>query len=125
MSKTTEMKPGIIKYSIGFGLSLVFTLTAFGMVAFHIASRHEELPHTVLLPAIVLLAVAQFVAQLFFFLHLGREARPRWNVITFLFMLVVLVILVLGSLWIMANLNYHQMTPGEINAYMHEHQGGF
>lgn len=47
--------------------------------------------------------------QLFFFLHLGQESKPYWNSQLFLFMLTILVILVIGSLWIMHNLSYNVM----------------
>jgi len=45
--------------------------------------------------------------QLFCFMHLNKESKPRWSLLTFLFMGLVLFVIVLGSLWIMENLNYH------------------
>jgi len=47
--------------------------------------------------------------QLIFFLHLGMESKPHWNLITFLFTLLVSIIIIGGSLWIMSNLSYDVM----------------
>jgi len=47
---------------------------------------------------------------LHFFLHVGEEAKPRWEIISFYFMVVVLFIVVLGTLWIMFDLNTRVMS---------------
>lgn len=52
-------------------------------------------------------AISQLLVQLIFFLHLGRESKPRWNILVFLFAALVVLIVVVGSLWIMNNLDYH------------------
>lgn len=70
---------------------------------------------------VMALAAAQMVIQLVFFLHLGNESSPKWNLAAFAFMLLMLGILVIGSLWIMNNLNYNMMmSPQEMNQYMLE-----
>lgn len=96
-------------YAIGFIVSLVLTLAAFGLTSLHVDSRHASIPHEFLIPIIIGLAVAQLITQLLFFVHLGRESKPRLHLVSFLFMLLVLVIVVGGSLWIMANLDYNMM----------------
>jgi cytochrome o ubiquinol oxidase operon protein cyoD len=64
------------------------------------------------------------MVQLVFFLHLGGEGKPRWRLTAFLFMLLVLVILVFGSLWIMYNLDYHMtMSPEELDSQIIEDEG--
>jgi cytochrome o ubiquinol oxidase subunit IV len=95
-------------YIVGFGLSIALTLIAYVMVVKRLFSGKA------LVLAIMGLAVIQLYVQLYFFLHMGRESKPRWNLIVFLFMLLVLLIVVGGSLWIMYNLNYHTMSPSEI-----------
>jgi cytochrome o ubiquinol oxidase operon protein cyoD len=105
-------------YVTGFVWSIGLTLTAYALVVHHTFSP------TVLIAAIIGLALVQFMIQMLFFLHLGRETKPRWKLFVFLFMVMVVVILVFGSLWIMANLNY-RMTPDQINAYMNNQGGGF
>ena len=98
-------------YVSGFVLSIAFTLEAYYLVA------HRALSKWSLAAAIAGLAIVQFLVQLVFFLHLGRELRPRWKLVALLFMLGVVMIIVFGSLWIMNNLNYH-MTPQQMNQYL-------
>lgn len=104
-----KVQHGTVKsYSIGFLYSIGLTIVAYDLVVGHFFSK------TTTIVAILILAVLQLFVQLFFFLHLGKEAKPRWNTLAFIFMMVILLIVVVGSLWIMANLNYHSMTPQEI-----------
>src|SRR4051812_11405163 len=104
-------------YITGFTLSIALTITAYTLVVRH------ELSHQALIGGVAGLAVAQFLVQLVFFLHLGKETKPRWKLVVFLFMLGVIGIVVIGSLWIMYNLNYHMMSPKEINTYMSNQDG--
>jgi cytochrome o ubiquinol oxidase operon protein cyoD len=94
-------------YLIGYLASAALTLIAYLMANKYITSSHGSLSHNFLLASLLLLALIQLILQLVFFLHLGRESKPRWNLLVFSFMLIVLFILVGGSLWIMYNLNYH------------------
>jgi cytochrome o ubiquinol oxidase operon protein cyoD len=93
-------------------MSLLLTLLAYLLVT------KDVVDGWVVIPAIVVLAVVQFVVQLVFFLHLGRETKPRWNLMAFLFMLLVVFIVVVGSLWIMANLDYNMMHRHGSDEYM-------
>ena len=102
-------------YIVGFVLSLALTTAAYIVVTQKLLNDSE------LITALITLAIAQVLVQLFFFLHLGRETKPRWRLVVFLFMLLVLGIVVIGSLWIMQNLDYH-MTPQESDTYMLEHK---
>lgn len=110
-------------YIIGFLLSLALTLTGFVLAEAHVRSHHLSLSHHVLVPVILSLAIVQFFGQLFFFLHLGKEGRPRWNLIAFLLMITVVLIVVIGSLWIMDNLNYHMMSLHDVYKYMNSQDG--
>ena len=100
-------------YISGFVISLLLTLLAYLLVVKDVVDARF------VIPAIVVLALTQFVVQLVFFLHLGREAKPRWNMMAFLFMLLVVFIVVGGSLWIMQNLDYH-MAPQDMDSYMNK-----
>lgn len=120
-----DIKKSLYKYTIGFSVSLVLTFGSFGAVYYHEQTGHEGLSHDILVPLVVAFAVVQLIVQLVFFLHLGRETKPRWNYIVFLFMVLVLVIVVVGSLWIMDNLEYNMMHADEIKHYMEEHPGSF
>jgi cytochrome o ubiquinol oxidase operon protein cyoD len=104
-------------YIAGFALSIILTLGAYALVA-----RHWHVGATLTF-AIIALAVIQLWVQMRFFLHLSSEAKPYWRSVAFLFALVVVGILVLGSLWIMSNLNYHTMSPSDTTNYMLKNEG--
>lgn len=108
------------KYSLGFGLSLLFTLAAYFLVSRHVESAQAISQQTPLIIAIFILAIAQLIVQVVFFLHVGKESGPKWNLMAFSFMLVVVFILVGGSMWIMGNLHYNMMSPHDMNEYMLE-----
>lgn len=111
----------IAKYSIGFVLSLVLTLAAYIFVTGGYRSPW-------LLAVLAVLAIVQMIVQLIFFLHLGDEAGPRIKLWSFIFMGGTLLIVVIGSIWIMNNLNYNMMnmTPSEKDNYMlTQHDKGF
>jgi cytochrome o ubiquinol oxidase operon protein cyoD len=105
----------------GFVFAIGLTLVAYFLVTNHV------LTGGLLTVVIMGLAAVQLVVQLVFFLHLGRDKGSRWNVATFYFMLLILLVIVAGSLWIMENLNYNMMmTPEQMNEYMlKESQKGF
>ena len=106
-------------YIIGFALSIILTLIAFLLVHIHVAHHHAFPPDSFMMIILPLLAVIQLFVQLIFFLHLSRESKPRWNALALLFAVIVIVILVIGSLWIMSNLNYRMMySPSQINQYL-------
>jgi len=113
---TVEAHPGSAgTYTLGFLLSILLTLLAYALVV------NELFTKTLLVGAVMILATLQLVVQLVLFLHLGRESRPRWNLVAFGFMTMTLIIIVAGSLWIMYNLNYNMMmSPQEMNQYMLE-----
>lgn len=88
-------------YVVGFTLSLLFTLMAFGLVEWRLFID------THLYIALALLAIAQLLVQSVCFLGLNTHSESRWNVMPFLFTILIIAILVSGTLWIMYNLNYN------------------
>jgi len=108
-------------YVIGYLLSLGLTLVAYFMV-YDRTLTYPMGPMGLLVPALITLALGQFLVQLIFFFHLGRETKPRWKLVVFCGMIMVISILVFGSLWIMSNLNY-RMTPQQIDNYMSSQDG--
>lgn len=92
-------------YLTGFLLSILLTLVAYFIVVEHVFSSR------ILVYTIIGLGIVQMLIQLLFFLHLGQEPKPYWNCQLFLFMITILLIIVIGSLWIMENLRYNVM-PG-------------
>jgi len=106
-----------ISYFVGFGLSIFTTLLAYFFVV------NELLPKEMLIYVVMAIAVVQLVVQLVFFLHLGRG--NRWKVATFAFAVIVVLVVVVGSLWIMHNLDYNMMnmSPDQMTQYMNENEG--
>lgn len=96
----------IYTYIFGLVLSLTLTVVAFALVAAHVSSGHEFLPHEAATIALSALAIIQLVVQLMLFLHVGEEEKPRFNLMALCFALVTVVILVGGTLWIMNNLSH-------------------
>lgn len=90
-------------YLIGLLLSLVLTCISFGLVIYEPFSK-DLIFHTILS-----LAVLQAIVQLRFFLHLGQEAKPRWETLIFTFTTLILLAVVIGSLWIMHDLDARMM----------------
>lgn len=117
--------PSIRPYVIGFSLSIVLTLAAYFLVQAHVNAAHAFISHEVLIPAILVLAMAQLIVQLLFFLHLGASGTAsRWKLGAFVLTVVLVLIVVVGSIWIMNHLNYN-MTPSQIDQYLQQQQGGF
>ncbi|MHA6203889.1 cytochrome o ubiquinol oxidase subunit IV [Dyella soli] len=92
-------------YLIGFALSVLLTLASFGVV------MSGLVPHDLMMPGIVLFGVAQLVVQLVCFLHLGASPSQRGNLAILLFTLLILAIVVVGSLWVLHNMNANMLHP--------------
>lgn len=104
-------------YTIGFIVALVLTNVAFIIV------QSNAFEGWLLIAALAGLAIIQLWVQLHFFLHLGRESKPRWNLLMFVFAALVVIILVFGSLWIMNNLSYHGMPATSTDAEVMQEEG--
>lgn len=109
--KINEVYDPTTTYVFGFTFSLLLTIVPYLMVV------NNRLSGNLLIATLVGIAVSQMVIQLYFFLHLGSERKPRWNLMIFLFMAMVVFIIVIGSLWIMNNLNYHAQ-PKDVDTYI-------
>jgi cytochrome o ubiquinol oxidase operon protein cyoD len=90
-------------YIIGFILSILLTIVPYALVVNHV------LPTESTVIAIVLLGVLQLLVQLIFFLHLSFAPEQRSTLLSFVFTVFTLVILVVGTLWIMYNMNVNMM----------------
>lgn len=106
-----------VSYIVGFILAIIATLVAYLIVVYHVW------PVVTLVYIILGLAVVQLVVQLVFFLHIGRGSQ--WKFITFIFAILTVLIVVVGTIWIMNNLNYNMMdmTPVQMQQYMQQNEG--
>lgn len=119
ISKHSTDRGSLKGYVRGYVASIVLTVFAYLLVVKHALSSTS-----ILIGVIVILALSQFIIQLLYFLHLGKETKPRWKLVVFIFMIVMVGILVSGSLWIMYNLNSRQqLTPAQMNTYMNNQDG--
>lgn len=90
-------------YIVGFILSLLLTLFSFALV------KWQALTPTSLCFCLMLLGLTQLLVQVICFLRLNAGAEGRWNLVAFLFTILIVLVIVIGSLWIMFNLNYNMM----------------
>jgi cytochrome o ubiquinol oxidase operon protein cyoD len=106
----------LTSYVIGFVLSLLFTMVPYYLVV------EKKLAAGTLTAAILGFAVIQLLVQITFFLHLGREPRPRWNLLFFVSTVGIILLIGIGSLWIMDHLD-HNMSPSDMRHELIEGEG--
>ncbi len=105
-SRTNAEHGNVINYTVGFVLSLILTYVAYHIVV------NQTLSSNLLLVSILGLAFAQLLVQIFYFLHLGRGPKPKWNLYFFVATAGMIVMVVGGSILIINNLHYN-MSPVE------------
>ena len=91
------------QYTIGFILSVILTVIPFGMVMAGGFGRG------IVMAVIAIAAVAQVLVQLVYFLHMNSSSEQRWNVIAFIYTVLCIAVLLVGSVWIMNYLHYNMM----------------
>jgi cytochrome o ubiquinol oxidase operon protein cyoD len=90
-------------YIIGFVFCLILTFFSFGAIEYKIAG------YKTLFILLGLSAIMQVIIQSICFLGFNTSTEGRWNLIPFIFTLLIIFFLVSGSLWIMYNLNFLMM----------------
>ncbi|MGV3346714.1 cytochrome o ubiquinol oxidase subunit IV [Enterobacteriaceae bacterium LUAb1] len=90
-------------YMIGFILSIILTGIPFWMVMDGSAGQ------SVILAVVLICAVVQVLVHLSCFLHLNTQSEGGWNMVAIVFAAIIILIVVVGSIWIMWNLNYNMM----------------
>ena len=101
-----EIAEGVRGYLVGLGLATLITVVAFFVSGTSLVWQ-PSIPI-----ALVVLAIAQMGVHLVFFLHITTGAESLNNVLALMFGLLIVILLVVGSLWIMTHLN-HNMMPIE------------
>ena len=101
-----EIAEGIRGYLIGLALATLITVVAF------FVSQTSLVWQPSIPIALVVLAIAQMGVHLVFFLHITTGPESLNNVLALAFGLLIVFLLLVGSLWIMTNLN-HNMVPME------------
>ena len=89
-------------YTFGVICCAILTIISFGTV------MYSNLARTQIFTIIYFSALIQFFVQVVCFLRLNtKTTQSRINVMSILFTIVILTTILLGSLWIMANVNYN------------------
>ncbi|MHA6203543.1 cytochrome o ubiquinol oxidase subunit IV [Dyella soli] len=86
-------------YLVGYVIAIVLTLAAFALA-----------PSKSMLPsgaeaALAVLALAQMLVHLIFFLHINTSPQSKTNILALAAAMTIIAIVVIGSLWIMSHLN--------------------
>jgi cytochrome o ubiquinol oxidase subunit IV len=103
-----EETSGVTVYTIGLVLAVILTATSFW-----VANTSLLWPPGVQL-GLVVLAIAQMGVHLVFFLHITSGPDNTNNVLALAFGVLIVTIVVVGSQWIMFNLNDNMVLPPEL-----------
>jgi cytochrome o ubiquinol oxidase subunit IV len=107
-----EAAEGVGSYLVGLALATLLTI-----VSFFIAQT--TLVWTPSIPvALCVLAIAQMGVHLVFFLHITTGPDNVNNVMALAFGVLIVLLLIVGSLWIMMHMN-HDMLPMDQTMQMH------
>jgi cytochrome o ubiquinol oxidase subunit IV len=98
----------VIGYLTGLGLAILLTATSFFVAGTDLVWQ-PSIP-----VALVVLAIAQMGVHLVFFLHITTGPDNTNNVLALAFGILIVILLMGGSLWIMANLNHNMMPMDQI-----------
>lgn len=100
-------------YMTGLILALILTAVPFWTV------MSGQVSGSSAVVTLAVFALGQVLVHLVFFLHMNGSSAQRWNLMAFLFAVLIVVVLVGGSLWIMNHLN-HNMMPMPMPMGMNE-----
>lgn len=91
-------------YLTGFVLAAILTIIPFWLVMGHAIS--SSLATTLI---VLGLAAVQIVVHMVYFLHLDTKSEKGWNMLAFIFTIVLVVIVLGASIWVMYNENANMM----------------
>ena len=103
-----EILEGLRGYLIGLGLATLLTV-----VSFFIAGTSLVWQPSIPI-ALFVLAVAQMGVHLVFFLHITTGDDNVNNIMALAFGVLIVVLLIVGSLWIMYHLNHNMMPMDQL-----------
>jgi cytochrome o ubiquinol oxidase subunit IV len=98
-----EIAEGVLGYLIGLGLAILLTAVSFFIAGTFLVWR-PSVP-----VALVVLAIAQIGVHLVFFLHITTGPDNVNNVLALAFGVLIVMLIMVGSLWIMSNMNNNMM----------------
>jgi cytochrome o ubiquinol oxidase operon protein cyoD len=98
----------VVGYLTGLGLAILLTATSFFVAGTDLVWQ-PSIP-----VALVVLAIAQMGVHLVFFLHITTGPDNTNNVLALAFGVLIVILVMGGSLWIIANLNHNMMPMDQI-----------
>ena len=87
-------------YLTGFVLAAILTIIPFWLVMAHVFDNRW-----LTITLVLLLAVVQILVHIIYFLHLDTHSEGGWNMMAFIFTIVLVVIVLGASIWVMYNEN--------------------
>ena len=104
-----ESTANFLSYTTGLGLAVLLTIASF------VVAQTNLLWPPGIPVGLIVLAFAQIGVHLVFFLHLGSGPDHTNNILALAFGVLIVFLVIVGSIWIIANLNenmmpLHQMT---------------
>jgi cytochrome o ubiquinol oxidase subunit IV len=103
-----EIAEGLRSYLVGLGLATLITAVAF-FIAQTTLVWQPSIPI-----ALFVLAVAQMGVHLVFFLHITTGPDNANNVLALAFGVLIVLLVIIGSIWIMNHLNHNMMPMDRI-----------
>ena len=103
-----KIAEGVRSYLLGLGLATLLTIVSF-FISGTTLVWGPSIP-----VALVVLAIAQMGVHLVFFLHITSGPDNVNNVMALAFGVLIVLLLLAGSLWIMAHLNQNMMPMEQI-----------
>jgi cytochrome o ubiquinol oxidase operon protein cyoD len=103
-----EIAGAVGSYVVGLGLASLLTIVSF-FIAGTTLVWQPSIPI-----ALTVLAIAQMGVHLVFFLHITTGPDNVNNVMALAFGVLIVLLLLAGSLWIMAHLNHNMMPMDQI-----------
>lgn len=92
------------EYLIGFGLSVVLTAIPFWLIMAKVITDRST--GILVLGAF---AVVQMLVHMVYFLHMNGRLQGGWTMLSTIFTVIFLGIAIVGTLWVMYNMNAHMM----------------
>ena len=98
----------LLGYVIGYAAAIALTIAAFAVA-----------PSTSMAPfsieaALAVLAIAQMLVHLIFFLHISTAPGQKNNLMAFAVTMLIIAIVVIGSMWIMGHLNRNMVPMNQV-----------
>ncbi len=103
-----ETSASFWSYTAGLVFALLLTATSF------IVAQTDLLWGPGVAAGLAVLAIAQMGVHLVFFLHIGTDSEGANNVLALAFGVFIVVLIMVGSMWIIDHLNANMVSPSQM-----------